>query len=67
MASDKARDLRALLGVAIQLRALAEASEDMTDVDLFLSAALALEARASRLAYGAPPAAPAIEKVDLVC
>ena len=67
MASEKARELRALLAVAIQLRALAEASEELADIDLFLTAALALEVRARRLAFGEPVAAPAVEKVDLVC
>jgi hypothetical protein len=39
-------------------------SDDLVDVDLFLAAALALEARANLIAFG-KPAAPS--KVDLVC
>jgi len=67
MASEKARELRALLAVAIQLRALAEASEALADIALFLTAAQALEARARRLAFGELAAIPVVEKVDLVC
>jgi|GEM_PF-4795418 hypothetical protein len=67
MASEKARELRALLTVAIQLRALAEASEALADIALFLTAAQTLEARARRLAFGEPIAVPANEKVNLVC
>ncbi len=67
MASQKAQELRALLGVAIQLRALAEASDALADIELFVTAALALEARARRLVLGQPAPAPAAGKVNLVC
>lgn len=56
-ASVTARDLRSLLALARKLRALAD--EPLTaeaDRSLYLSAAAALQARASRLASGLPDA-----------
>jgi hypothetical protein len=41
--------------------------DDPSDVELFLSAALALEDRANRLAFGEPEPAPAPCKVDILC
>jgi hypothetical protein len=69
MASDKALELRALLGLAIALRGQAESMDDPGDVELFRAAAQALEDRANRLAFGMPePAAgPAPCKVDILC
>jgi hypothetical protein len=64
MGSVKAQELRALVGLAIKLRALANMSDDLADIELFLAAALALESRANLMAFG-KPAAPS--KVDLVC
>jgi hypothetical protein len=62
----KAQEFRVLLGLAIKLRALAETFEAMPDTELFLAAALALENRANRLAYGAPETS-LYRKVDLTC
>jgi hypothetical protein len=59
--------LRALLGVAIKLRAYANATDDLGDTELFLSAALALEDRAHRLAFGAPEPPPQHQKIDIRC
>jgi len=67
MGSAKALELRALLGLAIKLRAYAQTTDDIADIELFLSAALALEGRANRLAFGAPEITPPHQKVDLVC
>ena len=67
MASDKASELRALMGLAIALRTYAENANDLSDTELFLSAALALEDRARRLAFGEPEPQPAREKIDIVC
>jgi hypothetical protein len=67
MGSAKALELRALLGVAIKLRAYADATDDLGDIELFLSAALALEDRANRLAFGEPQAAPEHQKIDILC
>lgn len=67
MASEKALELRVLLGLAIALRGQAESMDDPSDVELFLSAALALEDRANRLAFGEPEPAPAPCKVDILC
>jgi len=67
--SPKAQELRALMGLAIRLRALAQETEDDADAELFLSAALALEERANRLAFGPAlaeaPRPPA--KIDITC
>jgi hypothetical protein len=62
----KAQELRVLLGLAIKLRTLAETCEGLPDTELFLAAALALENRANRLAFGAPDM-PVPRKVDLIC
>ena len=69
MASRKARELRALLGAAVQLRTLAQTSGDPDGAEHFLAAAMALESRAHQLAFGpvSVPPAVAIEKVNLVC
>jgi hypothetical protein len=67
MASERARELRTLLGVATHLRNLAETSGERPDADLFLSVALALEARAKWLAFGGTAVAPPAEKIDFVC
>jgi hypothetical protein len=67
MASEKARELRTLLGVATHLRNLAEMSGERPDADLFLSVAQALEARAKWLAFGGAAVVPPAEKIDLVC
>jgi hypothetical protein len=67
MGSMKAQELRALVGLAIKLRALANMSDDLADTELFLAAALALEARANFLAFGPTPETPSLPKVDLVC
>lgn len=69
MGSAKALELRALLGVAIKLRAYASTTDDLGDIELFLSAALALEDRANRLAFGSTPeiSPPQHQKVDIVC
>jgi len=66
--STKAQELRALLGLAIKLRTLAETTDDLADVELFLSAALALEDRANLLAFGTPSTRPPEhQKVDMIC
>ena len=53
---------------SIRLRALAEESDCVADVELFLTAALALEDRAHRQAFGLPDdAPPARVKVDITC
>lgn len=62
----KAQELRVLLGLAIKIRALAETCEGLPDTELFLAAALALESRANRLAFGVPDV-PVHRKVDLIC
>jgi hypothetical protein len=62
----KAQELRAMLGLAIRLRILAEASDALADTELFLAAALALENRANHVAFGAPEP-PMRRKVDLFC
>ncbi len=69
MGSTKTQELRALVGLAIKLRALAEETHDDADTELFLSAALALEARAHNLAYGTAPGGqpPHHDKVDIMC
>jgi hypothetical protein len=67
MGSAKALELRALLGVAIKLRAYANTTDDLGDIELFLSAALALEDRANRLAFGVPEPAPEYRKIDILC
>lgn len=67
MGSMKAQELRALVGLAIKLRALANMSDDPADTELFLAAALALEERANLLAFGPRPISPPPVKVDLVC
>jgi hypothetical protein len=67
MGSMKAQELRALVGLAIKLRALANMSDDLADTELFLAAALALEGRANLLAFGPVPETPPLPKVDLVC
>jgi hypothetical protein len=41
--------------------------DDPGDMELFLSAALALEDRANRLAFGEPEPAPALGKIDILC
>lgn len=64
--SRKAQELRALVGLAIKLRALAKMSDDLADTELCLAAALALEAWANHVAAGAPATSPPV-KVDLVC
>ena len=48
--SATARDLRDLLGVAIRLREFAMDTRLLDDRELYLTAAIALEARAERLA-----------------
>ncbi|HEY4078196.1 MAG TPA: hypothetical protein VGM26_14800 [Rhizomicrobium sp.] len=48
--STTARDLRNLLGVAIRLRQFAMDTRLLDDRELYLTTALALEARAERLA-----------------
>ena len=55
-----------MLGLAIRLRILAEASDELADTELFLSAALALENRANHVAFGAP-GPPVRRKIDLIC
>ncbi len=55
-----------MLGLAIRLRILAEASDALADTELFLAAALALENRANHVAFGAPEP-PMRRKVDLFC
>jgi hypothetical protein len=67
MASAKAQELRALLGLAIHLRAYAESTENLSDTELFLSAALALEGRAHRLAFGELSPVPQHPKIDILC
>jgi len=70
MGSTKTQELRTLMGLAIKLRVLAEDSEDYTDTELFLSAALALEDRAKFLAFGPAPEAlaPAPRvRLDIIC
>lgn len=69
MGSAKSQELRILMGLAIKLRALAEECEDPADIELFLSAALTLEQRANRLAFGPSVRAPAIprERIDITC
>ncbi len=68
MGSTKTQELRALVGLAIKLRVLAEESDDIADIELFLSAALTLESRAHFLAYGTAPACPPpCAKVDIMC
>ena len=68
MASPKAQELRALLGLAIKLRTFAETTEDLADTELFLSAALALEDRANLIAFGTVAARPPERrKVDVTC
>jgi hypothetical protein len=68
MGSTKTQELRALVGLAIKLRVLAEESDDIADTELFLSAAHALEARAHHLAYGTAPAGPpSCAKIDILC
>ena len=62
----KAQELRALLGLAIRLRALADASDELADTELFLAAALALESRANQIAFGTP-GTPVRHKIDLIC
>lgn len=68
MASAKAQELRALLGLAIKLRTFAETTDDLADTELFLSAALALEDRASMIAFGTVAVRPPEhQKVDMIC
>ena len=67
MASMKAQELRALLGLAIHLRAYAANTDDLDDTELFLSAALALEDRANRLAFGEPSRVCVHQKIDILC
>ena len=67
MASEKAQELRALLGLAIALRKQADGMDEPGDMELFLSAALALEDRANRLAFGEPEPVPARCKIDILC
>ena len=68
MGSAKAPELRAVIGLAIKLRAYADNTDDLGDIELFLSAALALEDRANRLAFGESSApAPQHQKVDILC
>jgi hypothetical protein len=68
MGSTKAQELRALLGLAIKLRSLAETTDDLADTELFLSAALALEDRAHVIAYGIQPIRPPQHpKIDVIC
>jgi len=68
MGSTKTQELRALVGLAIKLRALAGETDENADTELFLSAALALESRAHQLAYGTAPAGPqSCSRVDITC
>jgi hypothetical protein len=68
MASNKAQELRALLGLAIKLRTFAETTDDLADTELFLSAALALEDRANMIAFGTVSARPPEhQKLDVIC
>jgi hypothetical protein len=68
MGSAKAQELRALLGLAIKLRTLAETTDDRADIELFVAAALALEDRASMLAFGMPAVRPPQHpKIDVIC
>jgi hypothetical protein len=67
MGSAKAPELRALLGLAIKLRAYADTTDDLGDIELFLSAALALEERANILAFGESAPVPQPQKVDILC
>ncbi|HJR55800.1 MAG TPA: hypothetical protein VJ798_04410 [Rhizomicrobium sp.] len=68
MASGKAQELRALLGLATKLRTFAETTDDLADAELFLSAALALEDRASMIAFDAGAVCPPEhQKVDVIC
>jgi hypothetical protein len=54
----KAQELRDLLKLAKQLRTSASATENHDYIGLFLRAAMALEERASLLAYGSSDAIP---------
>ena len=54
----KAQELRALLKFAKQLRTSANATENHQYIGLFLRAAMALEERASLLAFGSSDAVP---------
>jgi hypothetical protein len=63
----KAQELRVLVGLAIKLRTLADGGDDLADTDLFLAAAIALEERANRIAFGDPAPRPPLQKVDLIC
>lgn len=68
MGSAKAQELRALLGVAVKLRGYAQTIDDLGDTELFLSAAVALEDRANRVAFGETETSPAShQKVDISC
>lgn len=67
MGSAKAQELRALLGLAIKLRAYANMTDDLSDIELFLTAALALEDRANRLAFGEAAPSPQHQKIDILC
>lgn len=67
MGSTKAMELRALLGLAVKLRAYAETTDDLGDTELFLTAALALEDRAHRVAFGEPEVPLPHPKVDILC
>jgi hypothetical protein len=68
MASNKAQELRALLGLAIKLRTFAETTDDLADTELFLSAALALEDRANLIAFGTVAVCPpARQTIDVLC
>jgi hypothetical protein len=66
MGSTKAMELRALLGLAVKLRVYANTTDDPGDTELFLSAALALEDRANRVAFGDPGTpSPQHQKIDI--
>ena len=54
-----------MLRLAIRLRILAGANDELDDTVLFLAAALALENRANNVAFGAPEP-PMPRKIDLI-
>jgi hypothetical protein len=65
-ASQKAQELRDLLGLAKKLRDYASQTDDAHYVSLFVATAEMLEARANTIAFGAPPREPP-QHVDLTC
>ena len=66
-ASQKAQELRDLLGLAIKLRESAAQTDDARYIDLFIRTAEALEARANHIAFGTPLPGSRPAHVDLTC